>query len=389
MTTHLEVETISNDNGKSLFRSQRIKLNGKKAVTPLKALDPTKFRSDVSLHKNAFGFNEVYRELNSQKILLLQKDSHEHDRFSGMLANQVRKAQSNDLGVCLVKFSSKKPNPFPHKKEIEFLTDVAHSFSDVTPIPIIDAKIDNSNFSKYLNCLELCYETIEELNSKPIMGMLPNLPRELYPKLLEFYTKKQISSFCLDFNGQTPNHLKLRPVMRYLNTKRVLSKTMIYGVNARPGGALKNTNVIPSKDFIAYGFGLDILGESHEGPKLPKAFYEKMKKAVDKQQENKKRIFIKSDYGYYKTSVKKEVSDLYPNDTAIKLDDILHESQQIWQKLFNMEQQAIETSGIRRRLGSLDENETVLSYIKKKTQIKKEFKHLESGLKGISQQMLL
>jgi len=179
MTTHLEVETISNDNNKSLFRSQRIKLNGKEAVTPLRALDPMKFRSDVPLNKNAFGLNEVYRGLDSQKILLLQKDSHEHDRFSGILANQVRKTQSNDLNVCLVKFSSKKPNPFPHKKEIEFLTDVAHSFSDVAPIPIIDARIDSSNFSKYLGCLELCYETIEELNSKPIMGMLPNLPREL------------------------------------------------------------------------------------------------------------------------------------------------------------------------------------------------------------------
>jgi len=158
----------------------------------------------------------------------------------------------------------------------------------------------------------------------------------IYPKLLDFYIKKHISSFCFDFNGQTPNHLKLRPVMRYLNTKRVLSKTLIYGVNARPGRALKNTDVIPSKDFIAYGFGLDILGESHVGPKLPKAFFEKMKKAVGKQQENKKRIFIKSDYGYYKTSVRKEVSDLYPSDTAIKLDDILHEPQQVRQKLFNM-----------------------------------------------------
>lgn len=189
MTTHLEVETISNDNGKSLFRSQRIKLNGKEAVTPLRALDPTKFRSGVPLNRNAFGFNEVYRELNSQKILLLQKDSHEHDRFSGMLANQVRKAQSNDLGVCLVKFSSKKPNPFPHKKEIEFLTDVAHSFSDITPIPIIDAKIDSSNFSKYLSCLELCYETIEELNGKRSWECCPTCRESCIPSFWNFIPK--------------------------------------------------------------------------------------------------------------------------------------------------------------------------------------------------------
>ena len=389
MTTHLEIETLSSDNNKSLFRSQRIKLNGKEAVTPLKALDPTKFRFDVSLNKRAFGFNEIYKGLDSDKISLLQKDSYEHDRFLRTLSNLVRKNQLNDLNICLVKFSSKKPNPFPLKKEIEFLTDVAHSFSDITPMPIVDVKIDSSNFSRYLDYLQLCYDTIEEFPDKPIMGTLPNLPRELYPKLLGFYLKNPISSFCFDFNGRTPDHLKLRPVMRYLNTKKILGKTLIYGVNAKPGRVLKNTNVIPSKDFIAYGFGLDILGESHIGAKFPKEFFEKMKKAVDKQQENKKRIFVKSDYGYYKTNVKKEVSSLYPSDTKIKLDDILNDPQQTWQKLFNMEQQSIETDVIRKRLNSLDKNETVLTYIKKKTQIKKEFKHLESGPENISQQMLI
>jgi len=54
-----------------------------------------------------------------------------------------------------------------------------------------------------------------------------------------------------------------------------------------------------------------------------------------------------------------------------------------------MEQQAIETAVIRMRLDSLDQNETILSYIKKKSQIKKEMKHLESGMKAVSQQMLI
>ncbi len=389
MTSHLAIETLSDDNKKSLFRSQRIKLNGKEQITPLKALDPSKFRQDISLNKKAFGFNEIYRGLDPDKITLLQKDSDEHDRFSRNLTNLSRRGQTNDLNICFVKYSSKKPNPFPTKKEIELLTDVAHSFSDLTPIPMVESKIDSSNFSKYLNYLQTSYEIIEELNTKPIVGALPNLPRELYPKLLEFYLKNDINAFYFDFNGHTPDHLKLRPVMRYLNTKKVLGKTLIYGINAKPGRALKNTNVIPSKDFIAYGFGLDILGESHVGVKLPKEFFEKMKKAVDKQQENKKRIFIKSDYGYYKTSERKDVSSIYPSDTKIKLDAIFNDSQQSWQKLFNMEQQAIETDTIRKRLNALDKKETILDYIKKKTQIKKELKHLESGPKSISQQMLI
>ena len=54
-----------------------------------------------------------------------------------------------------------------------------------------------------------------------------------------------------------------------------------------------------------------------------------------------------------------------------------------------MEQQGIEASTIRKRLNSLDSNETILSYLRKKEQIKKEMKHLESGLKAISQQTLI
>jgi len=123
--------------------------------------------------------------------------------------------------------------------------------------------------------------------------------------------------------------------------------------------------------------------------KLRMGFFEKMKKAISDQQQNKKRIFIKNDYGYYKTADRRGIESIYPSDTKIKLDRIFDESQTSWQKLFNMEQQAIEASTIRKRLNSLDRNETILSYIGKKEQIKKEMKHLESGLKAISQQTLI
>ena len=387
MTTHLEIETLSNDNNKSLFRSQRIKLNGKEVITPLKSIDHAKIRSSISLNDTAFGCNEIYRQLNSARISAYQEDQYKHDQFSRAMSNLIKNS-SNDLNICLIKFSPNNDNMFPSQAETEFLTDVAHSFSDIVSMPIVDIKIDRNNFSEYLNYLQLYYKTIEELNNKPIMGMLPNLPREFYPKLLEFYLERQIHSFCFDFAGRTPDHLKLRPVMRHLNTRQILGETLIYGVNTRPGRALKNATVVPSKDFIAFGFGLDVLGENHAGLKLPKEFFEKMKRAVANKQENKKRIFIKSNYGYYKTGDENKILDLYPDDTKVKLDDILHDPRRLWEKCFNMEQQSIETAVIKKRLNSLDRNETILTYIKEKSHIKKEFKHLESGPKNIAQQVL-
>lgn len=386
MTTHLDIETVSDDNQKSLFRSQRVKLSGKSAVTPFRVLDPSKFRTDADLNRKAFGFNEIYKEINSERIGLLQKSAIEHDRFDRELVNLSRRGQNSDLGICLVKFVSKGTNPFPVAKEIEFLTDVSHSYSDVTPLPLIDARIDESNFQRYLTFVKSSLDAIEELNQKPIMGVLPNIPRELYPKLLDFYFKNDINAFCFDFNGQTPDHLKLRPILRHLNKNKALGKSLIYVVNAKPGRVLKNSIIIPSKDFIAYGFGLDILGESHVGLRRPKEFFEKMKSALATQQANKKRIFIKSDYGYYKTSEKSEVESVFPPDTKISLDRILGDDQKTWQKLFNMEQQAVEAAEIRKRLGELDPKETILDYVKEKTQIQKEMKHLQNGPKSITRE---
>ena len=386
MTTHVQIETVSDDNQKSLFRSQRIKLNGRTAVTPFRVLDPSKFRTDAVLNDKAFGFNEIYKEISSEKIALMQKNTIEHDRFAREMVNLSRRGHADDLGVCLVKFVAQGTSPFPTLKEIEFLTDVAHSYSDLTPLPMVETKIEESNFQRYLAFVKASLTAIEELNQKPVIGVLPNLPRELYPKLLDFYASKDINALYFDFNGQTPDHLKLRPILRQLKKTKTLDKSLIYGVNAKPGRVLKNSNVIPSKDFIAYGFGLDILGESHVKPRLPKMFFEKMKSAVASQQANKKRIFIKSDYGYYKTSEKSEVELVFPTDSKISLERILGDEQKTWQKLFNMEQQAMEAAEIRKRLGQLGSSETILDYVREKTQIQKEIRHLQNGPKSISKE---
>ena len=114
-----------------------------------------------------------------------------------------------------------------------------------------------------------------------------------------------------------------------------------------------------------------------------------MKRAVNKQQENRKRIFIKSDYGYYKTSTKDEISSMYPNDTGSSSTTYytIHKNNQ--QKLFNMEQQSLEAGTIRERLNSQDGNETILEYIREKTRIKNEIRHLEVASKSVLQKVLI
>ena len=382
MTSDAVIETLSDDNGKSLFRSQRIKVRGKEIVTPVKALDPSKFKVAIPLAENTFGLTEIYKEFDHTQLTKIQTDSQVHDTLSRDLANLQRKGHNESVSVCVLKYKSPTLT-FPSSKEIELMTDIAHSYSDATPIPLLSIPIDTTNFSAYLDYVKACYSSIEELNEKPIIGTLPNVPREKYPELLTYYLEKGIRLFSFDFDGRTPDPLKMRPVLRFLKVQKVLDESAIYGINAKPGRLLKNAEILPAKDFIAYGYRIDMLGESHIGMRAPKAFFEKMKAAMQAQQVNKKRIFIKNDYGYYRTGSSADLSSVYPTDSKIKLDQILNDDTKSYQKLFNMEQQAIESVALRNRLASLDANESILRYIKEKAQMQSEIKQLEAGTKNL------
>ena len=50
-----------------------------------------------------------------------------------------------------------------------------------------------------------------------------------------------------------------------------------------------------------------------------------MKMPIHQQQQSKKRIFIKSDYGYYQTNMKNELDSVYPDDTRITLANIIRD----------------------------------------------------------------
>ncbi|MFH0970176.1 MAG: hypothetical protein V1776_01815 [Candidatus Diapherotrites archaeon] len=377
MTSHISTETISRDNEKSYFRSMRAKFSGREIITPMKALDASKLQSKININPKAHGFKEIYREITPDKATAIDKDRATHDQFTREMINLENRGDPEETKICFIRYVGKE-NPFPNQKQIDVLADVAHSFSDITPLPLLDVKISDTTFDRYTDFVKRSYESIEKLNKKPIMGALPHVSRELHRKLIDFYHKIGLTSFYIDFDGQMPTELRTRPIRTQLNDLKILDKSLIYGINAKPGHTLKNQNIVPAKDFLSFGYGVDILGESHVRMKAPKIVFEKMKQAIENQQVNKRRIFFKSDYGYYKTNKKNDLAEIFPNDTGIKLDDILNDNFKTAQKLFNMEQQGIEAAKIKKRLNELDKNETILDYLKGKKYIQSELKLLKA-----------
>jgi len=60
---------------------------------------------------------------------------------------------------------------------------------------------------------------------------------------------------------------------------------------------MKNENKILAKDFMSMGFGIDILGLNHIGPRMRTEDWVRLR---EKRRENILRLFDKEDYAYVK-----------------------------------------------------------------------------------------
>ncbi|MCY4491949.1 MAG: hypothetical protein OXC46_10910, partial [Thaumarchaeota archaeon] len=270
------------------------------------------------------------------------------------------------------------------QKEIEYMTDLAYIYSDITPLPMLSDFIDkitdtvktnknihtpnDSKFHKVEKYLKDSIETINQLNNKPIMGYVPNY-RYYFDKLIKIYADNGINTFYFDAHLSNPITLQhsLRAFMRELNKQELLEKSFIHLINPGIGRGIKNSAVIPAKDILGFGFGIDSLGDKHMRPIFNKTMIEKMRKNPD----NRSRLFSKKSYGYVKTLEKSEIEEFYPNDSGIDVSEFLISGKpdSKIQNAFNVEQLALESRNL---YNYINQSRSILDYINKKQDIKKD-----------------
>lgn len=368
------------------YRSLIIKANNKTLETPIKAIDYNKLDSSIQLSRKVSGLNEFYLGLTHDKIFKeLQGDStvaYAQNSFKRRIRNP-----DSELQICFFEY---KDENFPKEKEIGFMVDQAYVYSDLTPIPLLSNfkdRVSNITIKKdskgkekkeyspsetkweeFIDYLSDVIETIEQKNNKPIMGYIPNY-RLFFKELIQFYDKKGINTFYFDANGSSPITLQstIHNLLRELNSQEKLDNCFIHMINHSYGKAYKDSTVIPAKDILGFGLGIDSLGEKHKQMKLNKELAEKMKKNPD----NRSRLFNKNSYGYIKTNQTETIRQFYPNDSGIDIDFFLTKtkpSSKI-QNSFNVEQLALEAIRLKDRIS---EERQVLKYIEKKKDLKQE-----------------
>lgn len=380
MGEETKIKTLGEDE-KTLLRIQRICANGKTVITPTKGIDLVKLTSATKKHFPTRQINEIYREITPDKIKAANSSSLELDEFAQKIATELNKAEKDkELSLLFVKYAGEK---YPTEKEIEFLTDVSHEYSDITPIPSLNAypkELNETKLDEFMEYIKDSIETIKQLNKTPIMGVLPiGLPRDYFSeKLIPFYLEKGINSFYLDFEGKMLNPLGLRPILRCLNQEKALENCFLYSINANIGRIKKEAAAITAKDFLNFGYGFGAVGEQHVRVKRPKEFYAKLKVIKS----DKVRLFNPVDYGYYRVDSKSEIESICPSECSFSVNEILADKKKM-SKVFNMQQQLTETIVLQQKV-SEDNTNGATEYLGSKQYAKDDLKLMIKTRKEVS-----
>lgn len=388
--------------GATLYSSKELTFNNPDTatiITPIVGLDGAIIRETDDIAPVASGLNEIYHVYEEPEQLQIIKQTNLDGKITpktlkrkpftrlplSTLVNDAIKIQKlNDtlqrhvsrLSGPTIFFSEYKGKRYPNALEMNLLLLTEHTFSDMPCLPITPNIVDAINertqsFDKYLTFMKDSIDWLKKARKKPIMGIIPAFTLSNIDRLIKLYLKEEINAFCIDFDCRIPTARKLILAQCYRSLDERAEDSFFYGINIHEGRFIHNKTVINAKDILTFGFGIDAFGRRHRAPPFPsKEQQEKLGskwKQLDRKQ-NKVRLFIKTEYGYYRVQNKGEIKN-YPVDSKIPMEtfteslDCVDEKVKHCQRIFNIEQLGIEASKLR----AIIEKDVPVKYLDAKT----------------------
>lgn len=323
MTTETKIRcvTVADD---SHLRKMEVRIGDHTIVTPSKSFETKDMTKATSFRAATPCLNEIFTTLNNDSLKKMDMDIDYIHKKNSLLSSQQGKGQGLPT-ITIVKCALKC---MPTQEQIDILTSVAYSHSDMTPIPSLpDVSIDIDNSPLLLDYLKSCIDTINVWNRKKIMGYIPLTAPAILRDIVNFYLDNGINSYYIDFDGKGLKTSKtmLTHIQREIAARGYEENSFIHFININPGKTSVNNPVVPATDFLGFGFGFDSMGGSHISPKLPPAVFANMGKNLS---QNKIRLFDKDSYGYRKVIAEDtaEVLKCYPHDAIIPLETFQSET---------------------------------------------------------------
>jgi len=387
MTKEVRISNYSRADDTDL-RTMTVDLGPRKITTPTKAITTKSFYKDTQFPSELSDLNEIFLRFDDKTLISMDEDKS----YSMHKNNDVNrsKIKANDCpSLCFVEFKNKGDTKrYPNIHELETLTNVAYTYSDLTPIPSIPKMartINKENYDEFIQYISSCIDSIEVRNKKSILGYIPSVAALYTRKLVDFYLDHGINAYYIDFDGtMVRSHLdSLNALKKQLAKRGYEENNFLYYTNVSYGKAINDQGVLSARDLVAYGHGLDCLGGIHMGPKRSPEFYEwfKTKKDISR---NTNRILNRQDYGYYRIDLAESIPNIYPKDALIESGNVLSELNSRQKRLLqivNLQQQCKEADNL--KIITNESQDTSLDYFRsKKNVIKEDLKSLakKSGI---------
>ena len=362
------------------IRSEKLKINNKTVQTPIKSFTLNDLRNDVEINRDVKLSNEIFKKFNKESLSEYVSGVRDVSKIHKDINRDLRKTSPNELNFC---FTTLNYTKFPEGKEIDMLTNVSYIYSDATPLPLVhNLFMPNQDaekaYDKYTDFMLECIESINRLNNKAILGIIPSsMPPSYVESLIDFYHDNNITSFAFDFENKTHVGLidHLREMMISIIKLDILNESFTYSCNTQRGKASRDSDIIKANDILVYNYGFDIVGNNHMPMKIPPSAAEKLKN----RNSTGIRLFNNEDYGHYRYDNVDLINDFYPHSkTKIPIDFFdpkgnVKRSREC-QKLFNNEMFGLELLKYR---DLIKENESTAKYLETKNQIKNDLNILK------------
>lgn len=357
------------------IRSEKLKINNKTLRTPIKAVNMPSLRQDVPINPVVKGVNEIFKTFKYKDIAGYCSGEKDETNIYRSINTPLNKTDKNtEVNICFIQLPDSQ---LPQNNEIDFITNVSYVYSDITPLPLVQSlfKGDDgiSDLDVFMDFMQKCIDSINRLNNKPILGIIPGtIPSPLVGFLIDFYYKNDITSFAFDFQGRIHKNyeVQIRAMITKILELDISSESFLYSCNTQRGKVSKGSTIIKGNDIAVYNYGFDVMGDSHVKPKM----HPDVAKKLNERSSNDLniRLFNSDDYGHYKFSDLDAIKEMYPYDeTNIPLDsfnpNIIKQRATDSQKLFNTERIGLE---LMKYKSMLNHNESTYKYINTKDQIK-------------------
>jgi hypothetical protein len=339
--------------------------------TPRRALSLTSTgysEALAELHPDTQGMVELYRELTPETLEKLHSDNEGQQQFTLEMSRRVAQIRTpGSLVLSTLAFRDK--GYCPKGRMVDYLADLsAAPFVDAVAVPAVLPK-SRTDYFQYAQSFVAAFERIDHI---PLLGYVPNFAYRDVLKTIAMYHKLGIKDFVIEFNGHHAGVLypNIQGITRTLR-KEVGDDFFLHGLNVGPGAFRRNLAATPSRDFLALLAGVDSMGSKHVRKKMPLKVWKKLAAKPDRG----RRLFARSDYGYYDPSAYRRKFGNKKEVGVIGAGPVCRNPEPVAVQMFNAERQGLEAKELRRRL----DGGTLLNYAQSKSLLRGEIAKVASG----------